>query len=292
MNFLQQPFPFEFHFKKDLFGHFSVGLLIALFLIIFQPFGAWQWHDPYKMFHFSMFGVISFLVSFSSSWAFHTFFKSLEDNWTVGKQIAFIMSFVLLILCCSFLYTLVIGTNEFRLSSFLLFCLSGFFIALVPVTVNIFFMYKNYQAAHNKEADRINQQLDEGLASEINPATLPSDTHLIFTAENGKDTLRLPGESILYIQSSDNYSEIKHIGDSRLQNTLLRSSLKRLEGQITVPYLQRCHRSSIVNLNKVKHIQGNAQGYKLHFAETTETVPVSRNYSEAILSGLEGLKKA
>jgi hypothetical protein len=293
MNFLTQPYPFEFHFKKDLFRHFSVGFAIGLFLIVFQPFGAWQWHNTYKIVHFSMFGAISFLVSFSFSWAFHSLFLSLEDNWKVWKQICFIMSFVFLILFFSFLYTLAIGTNTFGLSAFLLFCLYGFFISLVPVTVNIFYMYKKFQAAHQKEAVIMNQKLDDRNDSE--EVELPNETSssptLLFTAENGKDTLALDGACILFIQSSDNYSEIKHLHDSRIQNTLLRSSLKRLEGQITVPYLIRCHRSAIVNLNRVKHIQGNAQGYKISFDGTNDTVPVSRNFSAAILSGLEGLKK-
>jgi len=292
MNFFSQPFPFEFDFKKDLLRDLFIGLLIALFLIVFQPFGAWQWHNPYKIFHFSVFGFISFFTSFTSTWLFRTQFKKLEDNWQVWKELVFIMSFVLLILFFCFLYTLVIGTNDFKISSFLMFCLFGFFIALVPVTGTIFYMYKTFQFRHNKEAELINLKLDQGTDSLTIEDESLQNSMLVFTAENGKDTLSLRADEILYIQSSDNYSEIKHLDQAQLRNTLIRSSLKRLEGQITVPSLIRCHRSAIVNLHQVHHIQGNAQGYKISFLATSETIPVSRNYAEAILSGLARLNKA
>ncbi len=39
----------------------------------------------------------------------------------------------------------------------------------------------------------------------------------------------------------------------------------------------RCHKSYIVNLNKVNRISGNAKGYKLQIDELDFLIPVSRS---------------
>ena len=39
----------------------------------------------------------------------------------------------------------------------------------------------------------------------------------------------------------------------------------------------RCHRAYIINLDKVEHVEGNAQGYKVRLINTEESIPVSRN---------------
>lgn len=48
------------------------------------------------------------------------------------------------------------------------------------------------------------------------------------------------------------------------------------------PEFYRCHRTYIVNLQKVKHISGNAQGYKLHLENIDTLIPVSRSLNEGI----------
>ncbi|MCH8125717.1 LytTR family transcriptional regulator [candidate division KSB1 bacterium] len=48
-----------------------------------------------------------------------------------------------------------------------------------------------------------------------------------------------------------------------VKETLLRSSLKRLEQQIPFSFIVCCHRSFIINLRKVNSITGNANGYRL-----------------------------
>ena len=77
-------------------------------------------------------------------------------------------------------------------------------------------------------------------------------------AENEKDSIELFAESLFYIESSDNYSTIFYEKAGKLQKELLRSSLTRLESQISSESIVRCHRSFIVNLDKVEKVTGNA----------------------------------
>ena len=75
--------------------------------------------------------------------------------------------------------------------------------------------------------------------------------------------------------------------DGKLRKHLLRSSLSRLEEQISqAGTIRRCHRSYIVNLAQVSSISGNAQGYHLHFRDCDEEVPVGRSYAQDILKAI------
>lgn len=290
MTFLVQPYPFEFNFKKDLLSHFMVGLFIALFFIIFQPFGTWQWENPYKIFHFLMFGCISFSVSFLSNLIFRILFKKLEYQWIAWKEIVFILGFVLLVILSNFLYAYLIGVISFSSSSFIKFIFYSFFIAAIPVNISVHSIYKKYKEAHQKDAEIINKELDTMPEKEVTTNAETPNENITFIAENGKDSLTIAANSILYIQSLDNYSEIFYLKDGQIKKTLIRSSLKRLESQNACSHLIRCHRSTIVNLKKVKQIAGNAQGYKLSFFDSNDIVSVSRNFSSAVLSGIKVLK--
>jgi DNA-binding LytR/AlgR family response regulator len=48
-------------------------------------------------------------------------------------------------------------------------------------------------------------------------------------------------------------------------------------------YFYRCHRSYLVNLNYIRHISGNATGYKLHLEGVNDLIPVSRNLNNEII---------
>ena len=76
---------------------------------------------------------------------------------------------------------------------------------------------------------------------------------------------------------------------SRPEKPLLRSSLSRLEKQIDQPHIVRCHRSYVVNINRVERVTGNAQGYKLHLFAGQFLIPVARQYNESLVAGLKDL---
>ena len=56
-----------------------------------------------------------------------------------------------------------------------------------------------------------------------------------------------------------------------------------MEKQLSdLPQFFRCHRTYLVNLDRVGHVSGNAQGYKLHLEGIDNLVPVSRSLNEEI----------
>lgn len=64
---------------------------------------------------------------------------------------------------------------------------------------------------------------------------------------------------------------------------MLRSTLRRMEDALASwPQFFRCHRTYLVNLDKVAHVSGNAQGYRLHLEGLDDTIPVSRNLNDIV----------
>jgi DNA-binding LytR/AlgR family response regulator len=89
----------------------------------------------------------------------------------------------------------------------------------------------------------------------------------------------------------DNYSAVYFIKEGKADKVLLRGSLKFMESQLTsCPNIIRCHRTYIVNLSNVTSASGNAQGYKLSVANSTEIITVSRSYLSTVLQQFEKLK--
>jgi DNA-binding LytR/AlgR family response regulator len=111
---------------------------------------------------------------------------------------------------------------------------------------------------------------------------------LVLTAENGKDTLQLTRTGLLAIESSDNYCTVFYMKNGQLAKELIRSSLSRLEHQLGegTPFA-RCHRSYVVNLDRVERVSGNAQGYKLHLLNGQVVVPVARKYNDTLVASLK-----
>jgi DNA-binding LytR/AlgR family response regulator len=152
---------------------------------------------------------------------------------------------------------------------FLNVILLGFFPILISILINYIYKLKKYS---------------QPVVIAHSPTTTTSDTPqtIRLIAENEKDILEIGSDDLFFIGSSDNYSTVHFLKNDVLQKELLRSSLSRLETQIASSKIVRCHRSYIVNMDRVARVSGNAQGYKFHLQPTELTVPVARKYSELV----------
>ena len=86
------------------------------------------------------------------------------------------------------------------------------------------------------------------------------------------------------------YLKSSSVGPELPVKLLLRSSLSRLEAQIIDrSNIVRCHRSYVVNLDRVERVTGNAQGYKLHLFGGQFQVPVARRYNDSLIGQLKSM---
>lgn len=274
---LFQPYPFtQKSWQQSLIQCFFEGLFVALFLIVIQPFGISELKSPNKMLILACYGLVTFccgILRFGFFRAFLPFFS--ESKWTIIREIVSILSLILLIATSNYFFSLFVFKQSISFFGFLEMLLMvltiGVFPTIFGVMLNYIIQLKKYNHPFIVEKTANQTQL-----------LTETPTYTTFIAENEKDVLHLPSKSLFFIESSDNYSTIYFEKEQKLQKEILRSSLVRLESQIAYPNIIRCHRSFIVNLEKVARVTGNAQGYQLHLIDFTLQVPVARKYSEIV----------
>jgi uncharacterized integral membrane protein len=278
LRILKQPYPFPHKsagvcLRKSLIE----GAGVALFFVIFQPFGLNEWHHPHKLWVLIGFGaIVSICTAFNRliiPFLFPKFFN--EQKWVVWKEIADILFLLALITCANMVYSkFFFHYLPLTPLGFIVMFLIVALIGLIPISFGVM---SNYIYQLKKYNQTIIIQPHETSNPEKKTAVL-----LKLTAENEKDIVEITATDLFFIESSDNYSTVFYKKGNTLQKDLLRSSLTRLEGQIQSTGIVRCHRSYIVNLDKVEKVTGNAQGYKLHLQAFDLTVPVARKYSEIV----------
>jgi DNA-binding LytR/AlgR family response regulator len=91
-------------------------------------------------------------------------------------------------------------------------------------------------------------------------------------------------ESLLYIESAENYVSICYLNKGKISKYLIRDTLKKMEENFTGTEIIRCHRSYMVNFEKVKVIKKDKDGLKLELDNPSVTdIPVSKTYVDNVM---------
>lgn len=275
-TFLTQPYPREpRNLRQWVLTCVGTGLFVALFLIVFQPFGASEYDDPRKPLQLGGFGVITFVCLSISGLLFPVAFKSwfAERTWTVGKEILWSSIIIVTIAFGNMLYSgWVFGGGYGDLLPWLGVTAA---IGVIPMTVITLVNYLRLLRKYTTTDLYVEKPEPEATPE-------PPARPITFTAENGKDSLTLALDDLLFVESADNYSEVVFLQSEKTKKTLLRGSLSRFEEQAHHPDVVRCHRSYVVNLGQVESVSGNAQGYKLQLKNYPSLIPVARRYGDLV----------
>ncbi len=101
-----------------------------------------------------------------------------------------------------------------------------------------------------------------------------------------KSVLRfsLKRESLLYIESSENYISICYINKGKVSKYMLRDTLKKMEDMFAGQDIIRTHRSYMVNFEKVKIIRRDKDGFSLELESPLAIdIPVSKTYIDPVM---------
>ncbi|MGB0524590.1 MAG: LytR/AlgR family response regulator transcription factor, partial [Flammeovirgaceae bacterium] len=110
-------------------------------------------------------------------------------------------------------------------------------------------------------------------------------------AENGKLELEISAHSLLFLKTAGNYIDIHYQLNHQHQTYVLRNRLKNILPILNQPNFYQCHRSYLVNLDKVTQVTGNARGLELHLEGfDKQLIPVSRSKSQELEKLLHALK--
>lgn len=116
---------------------------------------------------------------------------------------------------------------------------------------------------------------------------LPDQTKNMIPFHDEKGILRLSvkKENLLYLESSDNYVNIYYLNKEKISKFLLRNTMKKMEELFQNAEIIRCHRSYMVNFEKVKIIRKDKDGLQLELdLQSAIDIPVSRSYFEKVMN--------
>ena len=281
LAFLKQPYPCETtNWKSIIRLAFLIGLFVASFLLIFQPFGLQQIPTAYKFPLITGYGIVTFMcmIFFNGGvkWLFSSYFD--ESTWTTGKEIVQNLSILGLISFGNFIYTVCIGGVTLTLHSFSLSIAFTFAVGVFPVFFLVIYRYNKLLDKYTTAAAVMERNISQSNLefAKNDPSTI------ILQSQYGQDDMEIKLSHLYYMQSADNYVEVVFQGEMGIKKQLIRNTLSEIAAQWSHVGIIQCHRSYLVNIHQVKRITGNAQGYKLFLDEGKMIVPVSRKFGSKV----------
>ena len=263
----------------------SLCIIMAIFLIafltIFLPFGVSNYNPNHEytltwMLDGLSFSLVTFFVSgFNEFILKGLFIKRLNFRIMVFWSI---WSFLFYGTANFLNYNFIGNWHDFSLESGILFILQISSVLIFPMAgVMFFFRFKSLR----KQYDTIVTDLKH----KINPTQL-----ITFSGQGQGETIVLSTANFLFAQSQDNYVELHYLNNGKTSKHLLRSTLNNLQKTLSLSFINRCHRSFMVNLYQVQSIKGSLINLRLTLNGVDQSIPVSKTYASTTLLQLRNYK--
>ena len=259
----------------------SISVFISFFLFVFQPFGLRLLDSGDKTLKIIGYGGVTFIVLLFNIYFLESVFPVYfsEKNWTVLKQIVWLLWILFTIGLANFFYShAIIPGIRLTWHNFLSFQLFTLIVGSFPVIVATLVTHNIYLRRYAGLADRINMQGMGGSDGAVDV----SSNKLCIVNEAGNEELHFPAGELLFIESEGNYVTVHRKHGEKNEKTTIRNTLKNIRDQLAgFPCIIQCHRAFIVNCNHVVNVKGNAQGYRLKLVGDDDFVPVSRSFIDS-----------
>lgn len=277
LKILKSPYPCVYGQKVNFITSLCIGIFVALFLVVFEPFNISESKDNFRVLKSAGFGLVSFIVLlvfyFIVPKIFKDFFK--EKNYTLGKDIIASAGLIFLVGIANAVYSQCV-LNQNANSSIWIMIWQTFLVGIFPLSFLSLLQYNrqlkaNLKVSKDIQLSKPQSQTEEGLNSEPQYFSISGDQ------ENDKIELN----DLLYLESDGNYVNLNYLNNGIVSKSLQRVTLKSIESENAFTNILRCHRSYIVNLDQIEDVRGNAQGLKLSLKNCEDSVPVSKKYIPA-----------
>lgn len=241
-----------------------LGCLLAFIIIFLQPFDTNNFESNYKNLILSGFGGLFFLAFIIHNRIETIIYRRSNQIWTVFNEIISTIVFFTFSGIIIYLYNhRFINGYNYSFKSFALY-----FVNIILVFIPIFspiFIY---------------------LRKTFGTLIIPKSINIVtIIGENKNEILKLSKENILYIKAVENYIEIFFIdSNQQITSRTFRQTLTKAFQQL--PFLVKCHRSYLLNLEHIQNIKGNSQNAKIHLIDFENTIPLSKTYYTQIKNKL------
>lgn len=274
LRIIEQKYPAPIPVLRNLIIAILFGLFIGLFLLFFEPFNINLSTNKNKVFQLLFFGCITTIVLLVFLYILPLLLPKIfsDKHWKVKHQVIFYFIILFVIATLNGVYTNYINSLLFSWSNYWWIISRTFVLGGIPVA---FLTLLDYQ-----RKDKLNRNQAHTILSAQKEFKRKSNeiiNHISTDLKN--ETISFKEDDFNYALADGNYIDMCILVEDTLKKVTYRITLSSFEAQLEkTSSLIRCHRSYLVNLKKVNHISGNAQGLKLEIKNQLETVPVSRKY--------------
>lgn len=271
----QKPIPSYLNEKQNIVRLILFTSLFALvFINIYSPFGADRWFNLTK-FEFLTYSSLTILtgvlvVVISRIIMYHV---CKRHNINIRQYLLWIFTEILFM---ALFYALF---EKFILKDIRIFpdlvkisALNTALVLLFPYSV--LWLYFSWQ----DKKEQISRMADLQSFSASTRNMIP------FYDEKGILRFSVKKESFLFLEAAENYVSICYFDKGKISKYLLRDTLKNMEEIFDGTEIIRCHRSYIVNFDKVKVIRKDKEGLTLELdIPSGMSIPVSKTYVDSVM---------
>ena len=271
--------------KDNLWLALVFGGFVFLFLLVFKPFDFIK-HQQDSILISAGFGLVTTVVVILNFLILHKVVNTLfsADDWKLKHTFYASIWNIATIAVGNYFYMVLTSDTDNNFSELLKAVYYTVSIGIFPVIIIL--IYSEHQLLKNNQtkASKTTSFIENKSLKPITKA--PAKDIIELKADISSDNFTLDLKALLFIKADGNYSTFFMDRSSEKQKIIKRISLKSVDEQIKKhPKLIRCHRSYIIDIDKVKNVSGNARNISLHFDEKL-IVPISRTKEKEVLSAI------
>lgn len=239
---------------------FILGVFLSFIIIVLEPFDTDQFESDNRFLLLAGFGIVTFGVFIVQSCIENIWYSRVGKVWVVSYEIFSTVFFCIFSGTVLYLYNrLIVNDQDYSVESHWLY-LRTIVISMIPVFVPPMLYLRQ------KFGERI---------------IPPSINSILLIGENKNEVLRLEKEELLFIKAVENYVEICFMDkNKKIISKTFRQTLSNVCQQL--PFLEKCHRSYLVNVSTIAAITGNSQSAKISFVVGEKEIPLSKTYYKHI----------
>jgi hypothetical protein len=271
----QKPIPSYLNEKQNIIRLILFTSLFALvFINIYSPFGADRWFNVTRLQFFTyssliiLTGVLVVVIS-----RIIMYQVSKRHSILIWHYLLWIFAEVLsMALSYAIFEKFLLSDTRFFTDLVKISSRNTALVLLFPYSVSwLYFSWRDKKAQIERLADS---------------QTFPANTRnmIPFYDDKGIMKFSVKKENLLYLESAENYVSICYLNKDKVSKYLLRDTLKKLDETFSGTEIIRCHRSYMVNFEKVKIIRRERDGLMLGFDNPLVVdIPVSKTYINPVM---------
>jgi hypothetical protein len=270
-----KPIPFYLNEKRNIVRLVVFTSLFALvFINLYSPFGSDSWFNVSKLEFFTyssliiLTGVLVVVISRIILYGVNRRSPVLLSSyllWIAAEVLSmslFYALFEMFILDDTRPFVTIIKATSWNTA----------LVLLLPYSVLwLYFSWKDKQ----EQIQRL---------TEMNAHSGSTKDMIPFYDDKGVLKFSVKKENLLYLESEENYISICYLNKGKVSKFLLRETLKKVGESFVRTDIIRCHRSFMVNFEKVKVIRREKDGLMLELdTPSVADIPVSKTYVHSVM---------